>query len=85
MVIFFVLPNIKGPSNAKPIYVDGHRYKSIFQASIDAEITFCWLAKKLAKNNGAPIKINNHHIVAESWLKKHPDYSYDKDKNDECR
>lgn len=78
-----LLKNVDGPGNARPVYIDGQYHRSIFTASFETDITFCWLAKKLARSGGAPIKINGHCIVSENWILTHPNEEL-KDYNYEC-
>lgn len=58
------------PKNGIQVYIDGVRYRSLFSAAIDTDITFCLLQKKLKASGGAPIKIHNKTIVTETWLLK---------------
>lgn len=63
----------KEPPNYMPVYIDGVRYKSLFAAGIDGDISFRWLSQRLAESNGAPVKIKNHLVVFESWVREHPE------------
>lgn len=58
------------PTNGIQLYVDGIRYRSLFSAAVDTEITFCLLQKKLKASEGAPVKIHGKTIVSEKWLLK---------------
>lgn len=62
----------ESPANGKQIYIDGHRYRSIFQASSDTEMSFWYISAKLAENNGGFVTISNKRIVTEQFLLTHP-------------
>lgn len=58
------------PKNAIQLYIDGVRYRSLFSAATDTDITFCLLQKKIKASGGAPIKIHGKVIFSEQWLLK---------------
>ncbi len=62
------------PKNAIQIYVDGHRYRSLFAAAVDTGLSFCYLAKKIMTYGGSPIVIKNKTIVSEKWILENPPY-----------
>ena len=59
-----------------PVWVDGHRYASLFEAAIDNEFSYHMLHQKIKQNSGVPIKYSGHTIILDSWLKEHPEYDY---------
>lgn len=65
------------PANGIQLYIDGRRYRSLFAASTDSEITFCYLCRKVKEHDGAPFKIGNHTVVTEKWILAHPQYLMD--------
>lgn len=58
------------PKNGIQVYIAGKRYRSLFSAAVDTDISFCLLQKKLKASGGAPVKIHNKTIVTEDWLLK---------------
>lgn len=62
------------PANGTQIYVDGRRYRSIFEAASDTNLTYWNMAKKISDNKGAPCFVKKHKIVTEFWLLSHPEY-----------
>lgn len=66
--------NSDTPKNGIQLYVDGKRYRSLFTASVDTEITFCYLSRQMRLHQGAPFKIGHHSIVSERWLLDNPEY-----------
>ena len=63
--------NGQAPANCKSVYIDGVRYRSLFVAGIDSDISFRWLAVKMAESQGAPVLIKNHLVVSEEWIRLH--------------
>lgn len=61
------------PLNAKQVYINGKRYRSLSQAAADTELTFCYIANRMAQSKGAPVVINGKTVVTEKWLLNHPD------------
>lgn len=62
------------PANGKQLYIDGRRYRSLFEASIDTGLTYWYLSAKLTESNGAPCFIKKHEIVLESWILQNLDW-----------
>lgn len=56
------------PTNGIQIYIDGHRYRSIFEAAVDTGLTYWLIAAKLKQSSGGPCFIKKHEIISESWL-----------------
>lgn len=62
------------PPNGTQLYLNGHRFRSIYAASIDSGLNFYWLATKLKATGGKSIKIKSISVVSEIWIISHPDY-----------
>lgn len=62
-----------------PVWVDAHRYTSLFEAAIDNEFSLSNFLKKIKQNSGAPIKYSGHTVILDSWLKSHPEYNLESD------
>lgn len=60
------------PTNGKQVYIDGKRFRSLFQASVDTGLTYWLISQKLAASGGAPCYIKKHEIVLEKWLLDNP-------------
>ncbi|MBR4158505.1 MAG: hypothetical protein IKT97_00405 [Spirochaetia bacterium] len=60
--------------NAKPVYVDGIRYESLFIAGIESGITSVTLWKGLKQSKGAPVLLCGKIVCLETWLKEHPEF-----------
>lgn len=58
-----------------PVYVDGKYYHSLFQASIDLELSYFWFYYKVSKSDG-PVVYAGHEAVLAEWVKKNPEYKY---------
>lgn len=69
------------PANGKQLYIDGRRYRSIFEASIDTGLTYWYLSAKLTESKGAPCFIKKHEIVLESWIMQNLDWLVQKVEN----
>lgn len=75
----------EGCSNAMPVYVNGIRYRSIFEAGIDSELSFPTISIRLKHSNGAPcISKRGIQIVSEQWLENHPEYLLGEEKDGGC-
>lgn len=59
--------------SAYPVYVDGIRYASMYQASIDSEISYKTLYFKIRDNNGKPVIVKGLTLYAEEWVKQNPE------------
>ncbi len=57
----------------RPVYVDGKRYFSLCEATIDFGFSYYQFYTKVMKNDG-PITYSGHQVVLESWVKEHPEY-----------
>ncbi len=58
--------------SAYPVYVDGIRYASMFQASIDSGISYKTLYFKIRDNDGRPVVVKGLTLCAEEWVKQNP-------------
>lgn len=58
--------------SAYPVYVDGIRYKSMFQASIDTGISYKYLYYKIRDNEGRPVVVKGMTLCDEEWIKQNP-------------
>lgn len=58
--------------SAYPVYVDGIRYVSMFQASIDTNISYKALYYKIKGNGGRPVNIKGMTVCDEEWVKQNP-------------
>lgn len=61
----------------RPVYVDGTRYDSLFQAAIDFEFSYYQFYTKVMNYDG-PVIYSGHTVVLESWVKQHPEYKLQK-------
>lgn len=59
--------------SAYPVYVDGIRYASMFQASIDSGISYKTLYFKIRDNNGKPVVVKGLTLCDEEWIKQNPE------------
>lgn len=59
--------------SAYPVYVDGVRYASMFQASIDSGISYKTLYFKIRDNNGKPVIVKGLTLCDEEWVKQNPE------------
>lgn len=59
--------------SAYPVYVDGIRYASMFQASIDSGISYKTLYFKIRDNNGKPVIVKGLTLCDEEWVKQNPE------------
>lgn len=58
--------------SAYPVYVDGIRYASMFQASIDSGISYKTLYFRIRDNDGRPVVVKGMTLCSEEWVKQHP-------------
>lgn len=58
----------------KPVYVDGIRYRSYFEAGIDSGVSYVSISTRLKESGGAPVVIGYSVVVSESWILRHPEY-----------
>jgi len=58
--------------NAYPVYVDGIRYSSMFQAAIDIDMTYKTLFYKIKNNDGRPVKAKGMILCSEEWTINNP-------------
>lgn len=61
-------PYIK--QNQTPLFIDGVFYISLFEASIDSEISYQCLSNHLRISNGRPFILKNKLIIQYSYIKK---------------
>ena len=53
-----------------PVFIAGIRYRSIFEAANETQLSFRWLYKSIEKNHGAPAVIKSQFIVADFWVRE---------------
>lgn len=58
--------------SAYPVYVDGIRYVSMFQASIDTGISYKTLYFRIRDNEGRPVVVKGMTLCDEEWTKQNP-------------
>lgn len=61
--------------NAKPLLINGVLYLSIFEASVDSELSFPTICKKLKESKGQFVTVKRkdgslHEICSYDWYKK---------------
>lgn len=59
--------------SAYPVYIDGIRYVSMFQASIDTGISYKHLYYRIRDNDGKPISVKGMTVCDEEWVKQNPE------------
>lgn len=59
--------------SAYPVYIDGIRYVSMFQASIDTGISYKYLYYKIRDNDGGPVVVKGMTLCDEEWTKQNPE------------
>jgi hypothetical protein len=52
----------------QPIFVAGIRYRSIFEAAIETDISSVWICKMLKASGGFPVLIKRTMVVTERWI-----------------
>jgi len=57
------------PGAPYPIFIAGIRYKSIFEASIEAEISSGWIWKMLKASGEFPVLIKRQMVATEHWVR----------------
>ena len=64
------------PANGRQIYINGIRYRSVFSAAIDTDVSAVGLYKLLASSGGAPVTRRNNQqvVVSEDWIFKNPEF-----------
>jgi hypothetical protein len=58
---------------ACPVYVAGIKYRSIFEAAIETEISVVWLANSIKRRAGGPVVVRNQMIVTDFWVRERVD------------
>jgi hypothetical protein len=56
------------PGSRCPVFVAGIKYRSIFEAALQTEISQFWLTKSIKRNNGAPGVVKNQMVITEFWV-----------------
>lgn len=54
----------------QPIFIAGIRYKSIFEAQIETDISGVWIWKMLKASGGFPVVIKRQMVATECWIKR---------------
>jgi hypothetical protein len=52
-----------------PVFVAGIKYKSIFKASLETEISTVWLTKSIQKSGGGPVVVKKQMVVTDFWVR----------------
>ena len=52
---------------ARPVFIGGVRYHSVFEAAFETDISTVWISKKLKASCGYPVLIKRHMVVTENW------------------
>jgi hypothetical protein len=58
----------------KPVFIDGERYASLFDAGINSGISYVAISQGMTRTSGAPTYIKGRLVVLESWIHRHPEY-----------
>lgn len=53
----------------QPVFVAGVRYKSMFAAAIETEISHVWICKMLKASRGYPVLIKRQMVATERWAR----------------
>jgi|LSQA01.1.fsa_nt_gi hypothetical protein len=53
---------------AQPVFVAGIRYRSIFEAAIETDISATWISLMLKASGGFPVLIKRHMVAPEQWV-----------------
>jgi hypothetical protein len=66
------MEKITAPVNgsAQPIFIAGVRYKSMFLAAIETDISTVWIYKMLKASRGFPVLIKRHMVATERWVQE---------------
>jgi hypothetical protein len=51
-----------------PVFIGGIRYRSIFEAALEVEISSVWILNRLKASAGFPVIIKGQAVVEESWV-----------------
>lgn len=54
----------------QPVFIAGIRYKSIFEAMIETDISGVWMWKMLKASGGFPVVIKRQMVATERWVKR---------------
>jgi hypothetical protein len=58
----------------QPVFVAGVRYRSIFEASIETDISATWISLMLKASGGFPVLIKRHMVAPEQWVHSRVSY-----------
>jgi hypothetical protein len=53
----------------QPLFIAGIRYKSIFEAAIETNISSVWIFKMLKASGGFPVLIKRRMVATERWVR----------------
>jgi hypothetical protein len=56
------------PGSPYPVFVAGIRYRSVFEASIETDISGVWIWKTLKASDGFPVLIKRQMVATEQWV-----------------
>jgi hypothetical protein len=51
-----------------PVFVAGIKYRSIFEAAFETEISTVWLTNSIKKSGGGPVIVKNQIVVTDFWV-----------------
>jgi hypothetical protein len=61
---------VSAGGSPQPIFIAGIRYKSIFEAQIETDISGVWIWKMLKASGGFPVVIKRQMVATENWIKR---------------
>jgi hypothetical protein len=61
--------NVSVAGAPQPVFIAGIRYKSIFEAMIETDISAVWIWKMLKASGGFPVVIKQQMVATEHWIK----------------
>lgn len=73
-LIMYNLSRNAEPRKQKPVFIDGTRFESLFDAGINSGISYVAISQGMTKTGGAPSYIKGRLVVLESWVQRHPEY-----------
>ena len=56
--------------SACPVFIGGIKYRSIFEAALETEMSAVWLNNSIKKNGGAPVIVKKQMVVTDFWVRQ---------------
>jgi hypothetical protein len=53
-----------------PVFIGGIKYRSIFEAALETEMSAVWLNHSIKKNGGAPVVVKKQIVVTAFWVRQ---------------